>query len=56
MQIVERAAMAPMNPSSQDRQIAAEARRERAQAEQELAREQASALDNRSGLLFDARA
>ncbi|WP_080748494.1 putative metalloprotease CJM1_0395 family protein [Teredinibacter turnerae] len=46
MQVVKRAALAPAEPSAQDRRVAAEASRQEAEARQELRSEQAKNADN----------
>ncbi len=56
MDTVIAAALAPMDPSPQDRQVAAEARRERQRAVMEAARQAHADGENGSGRFFDARA
>ncbi|MCC6932301.1 MAG: catalase [Deltaproteobacteria bacterium] len=46
MAVIKKAAMAPQNPSSQDRQVAAQATRMEAEARSEMSKEQAKEIDS----------
>ncbi len=56
MDTVVAAALAPIDPSPQDRQVAAEARRERQRAVQEAAQQARAEGETARGRFFDARA